>query len=168
MAEVTAIYVLRDPHTFEPRYVGKSSTPKLRLTQHLLAARTKSVSHLQRWITKLEREGLKPVMDVMEWVPLSEWQNAERYYIREFTKLGARLTNSTPGGDAPPSGPQGKLHYLKRSIMMIYRSFVKDGQLGAAARVAVKMRYMHRLHPSIAPRSWKYIGLDLKRTSLHG
>lgn len=46
----------------------------------------------------LER-GLEPQMWVVEFVDKDTWQERERFWIAEFTRMGAALTNLTEGGD---------------------------------------------------------------------
>ncbi len=91
-----SIYVLIDPRDGEIRYVGKTKSPKKRLAGHL---KEKDGSHRDHWISKLQRMGLVPRMQVMQEVPETFGSEAEIYWIAYFRATGCRLTNSTDGGE---------------------------------------------------------------------
>lgn len=94
------IYVLTDPRTGQPRYVGKTDNPKRRLAFHL---RDKDVCHRTNWIKELVSLGLKPTLDIIETVaPDASWEDRERYWIAQYRLMGYNLTNSTNGGDQGP------------------------------------------------------------------
>lgn len=115
----TLIYVLKDPRTDEVRYVGKTSQ-KLdrRLGQHL---RDKKNNHRCHWIQYLVRDGLKPILDVIETVPAGEdWVEREMYWIAHYKEIGARLVNQTKGGE----GATGRL------ITQETREKMRQKQLG--------------------------------------
>jgi hypothetical protein len=90
------IYALLDPETGKIRYVGKAKNLGNRLSRHL---RDKTVNHRTSWIKNLASRGLQPAMELLDTVPVSEWQFWEREYIRVFRALGMNLVNSTDGGD---------------------------------------------------------------------
>lgn len=102
--QTTFIYALLDPryegeHPKRIRYIGKSDDPKQRLSGHKSEARSGTNSHKAKWIRSLFQEGLSPTSKILAEVPVSEWENQERGYIRTFWKLGFELTNGTPGGE---------------------------------------------------------------------
>ena len=72
----TYIYALRDPRDGQVYYVGKSNVPRLRYMAHLEDKDTNA--HKAAWIDDLAAAGFKPQMDILEAVPLSEWQQAEK------------------------------------------------------------------------------------------
>lgn len=92
----TSIYVLLDPITELPRYVGKSDNPQKRFGSHLLE---KGFTRKIRWIKKLQKIGLQPTLVVLEYVDEDKWEIAERRWIRLFKMVGVDLTNLTDGGD---------------------------------------------------------------------
>lgn len=92
------IYTLSNPITKEVRYVGKTNNPHSRFSAHLT---DKQDTKKTAWIRSLEKQGLKPEMEILEEMPHepdSLWQEAERFYISYFRFLGMRLTNADDGG----------------------------------------------------------------------
>lgn len=101
---VSHIYILRDPRDGSVRYVGKTKRSlKQRLKGHIndarLCHRYRSVSYRDRWIAKLLRNGLAPTIESIEIVHGRDWAAAEMRWIAHFRSLGAKLTNSTDGGE---------------------------------------------------------------------
>lgn len=99
----TFVYALCEPGTGEVRYIGKADDPRSRLMDHLARC---DHTHRGRWVRKLKRLGLSPGMTVLQEIPHSGWQDAERYQICLAKMAGVRLTNSTAGGDGFESGPR--------------------------------------------------------------
>lgn len=98
MSETTFIYVLKCPTTGAIRYVGKTDNAVNRLRTHLA---TKSRCHRSYWVQSLLKQGLKPILEVIDEVPMAEWQAWEAAYIQFFFEEGHDRTNGTFGGDAP-------------------------------------------------------------------
>lgn len=96
---MTFIYALTDPISGEVRYVGKSDTPKLRLMGHLYGRERDANTYKARWIRKLQSAGLTPGLVILEQVPQTEWQFFEMGWILKFRQSGAKLTNTTDGGE---------------------------------------------------------------------
>lgn len=97
MPNTTFIYALQDPRDLRIRYVGKADNMRHRLGRHLLGeGRNKAKDD---WVRGLKAEGLKPDMLLLQEVPKSAWEEAERSWIAE---LRARdpfaLTNVSAGG----------------------------------------------------------------------
>ncbi len=88
------IYGLASPADGVIRYVGKSCNPASRLAHHL---RSKLRTHAQNWIRKVLRDGLNPVLIVLEAGDDDGWRDAERRWIASFPH--GQLTNHTAGGD---------------------------------------------------------------------
>lgn len=96
----TFIYELIDPKTGETRYIGKANNPKDRLKEgHLGVLELKSRTYKSNWIKSLLKEGLKPILNIIDEVPLEEWQFWERHYISLYRSWNIKLTNCTDGGD---------------------------------------------------------------------
>lgn len=91
------IYVLTDPDTGEPRYVGKSERPRERYSNHL---NDHSRCHRTNWIRSLAAQGKRPGIEIVEEV-VGEWpwQESERFWIARLRAAGFRLVNGTSGGD---------------------------------------------------------------------
>ena len=94
-----SIYVLKDPRTLEVRYVGKSKDPKSRLADHLCPSNLRGVCHRASWIRYLLARNLRPVLEVVETCSDFIWEAREVYWIKHYKELGARLTNTTDGGE---------------------------------------------------------------------
>jgi hypothetical protein len=95
----TFIYVLCDPVTQQIRYVGKADYPQERFKRHLLPQDLNANTHKARWIRLLLANGLNPEMFILAQVSKADWQEQERFWIKQLRSIGAPLTNSTNGGD---------------------------------------------------------------------
>lgn len=96
--ETTNIYVLIDPRTNMVRYVGKANNVIQRYRAHLNRARKHQI-HKKNWIEGLKREGLKPIIEVIDIVPIDDWVFWETYWISQIRTWGFDLINYTNGGD---------------------------------------------------------------------
>lgn len=99
--QATVIYALIDPITSEARYVGKTGVGlNIRFSSHL---RDTKPSWKSNWIRSLKKQGVEPRMEVLEEMAhdtaLSDWQEAERFWISYLKSIGSRLTNYTDGGE---------------------------------------------------------------------
>lgn len=103
--ETTNIYTLTDPRTNKIRYVGKANNVSQRYKAHLNRARKHQI-HKKNWIESLKREGLKPIIDVIDIVPINEWIFWETYWISQIKTWGYDLINYTNGGDGCTFGNQ--------------------------------------------------------------
>jgi len=101
----TNIYTLTDPRTNQVRYVGKANNVSQRYKAHLNKARKHQI-HKWNWIQQLKREGLKPIIDVIDVVPIDDWIYWERYWISQMKQWGFNLVNYTNGGDGCTSANQ--------------------------------------------------------------
>ncbi len=97
MDKITYIYTLEHPITGEIRYIGKTNNLKRRLQQHLTNKR--GVNHKNCWIASLLKDNIKPIMNILDEVPIEEWEFWEQHYISLYKSWGINLTNSTNGGD---------------------------------------------------------------------
>lgn len=123
----TFIYALKDPVTGLIRYIGKSDAPKKRLCRHLNGAKTGEKCHRSDWLRYLQSKNQKPLIEIVDEVPESEWQSWEVAYIQFFKDSGCDLTNATPGGEAGPVMLGEKNHNFgkkmtpeKRAVMIRY------------------------------------------------
>lgn len=96
------IYVLRDPVTGDVRYVGRANDSKQRFFVHLSRAKPDGrMNRCATWIRSLVRRGLRPALEVIETTPGSQWSEREQFWIAEFLRQGAKLTNENSGGYGP-------------------------------------------------------------------
>ncbi len=94
------IYILLDPRTNEIRYLGKTNDTKERLYGHLYEKG--KLGHKYKWIQQLKKNGLKPIIEILDTVPKEEEEFWEKHYISLLKSWGIRLTNFTDGGNNPP------------------------------------------------------------------
>ncbi len=103
--ETTNIYILIDPRTNQVRYVGKANNISQRYRAHLNRARKHQI-HKKNWIASLKKEGLKPIIEIVDVVPIDNWIYWETYWISQFKAWGFDLINYTNGGDGCTFGNQ--------------------------------------------------------------
>lgn len=95
------IYVLRDPCSGEPRYVGQTTTPpRKRLRGHVNEALREKSRPVSAWIRSLA--GSIPVIEILETDPENA-NAAERHWFMEFVREGHELLNVSVGarGEQP-------------------------------------------------------------------
>lgn len=95
------IYTLHDPR--EPgvvRYVGWTCDLKKRFKGHLVLAKNgRDKTYCGNWKRSLLRDGILPVMQVIESGVGPGWDEAEKKWIAHFRSVhGAKLTNLANGG----------------------------------------------------------------------
>ena len=96
--KITYIYLLKDAEE-NIKYIGKSNNPSKRLVCHISEAKKNDKkSHKNNWINSLINKEQKPIMEIIEEVPLEGWEFWECYYISIFKELGCELTNGDKGG----------------------------------------------------------------------
>jgi len=96
--ETTNIYVLKDPRTNEVRYIGKANNPVERYRNHNNKGRDKN-THKRNWINELWKNKLKPILEIIDTVPIDKWKEYEKFYIKKYINDGCDLVNYTDGGD---------------------------------------------------------------------
>ena len=96
------IYVLIDPITNVPKYVGKSLSPLYKtLSRHF---RDKRSTYKVRWIQSLYKKySLKPIIKIIEECNEIDLNSREIFWIAEYKKEYV-LCNLTDGGDGLPIG----------------------------------------------------------------
>lgn len=90
-----SIYILDDPETGFPRWVGASSDPRQRFREHISK---KSTRAKDAWIGNLKSKGLLPVLDVLSPAPTADWEEEEKFLISYLRFMGADLLNREMGG----------------------------------------------------------------------
>lgn len=104
-AKLVAIYGLHDPRTDALRYVGKTTNPHRRFTQHCRGHIAQLHMPVVRWCRDLKAIGLKPKMEVLTWC--SDWEPIERRMIAAYRKAGVDLLNVADGGAHVPRSKSG-------------------------------------------------------------
>jgi excinuclease UvrABC nuclease subunit len=72
------IYCLKDPRNNEIRYVGKAVNLEKRLYGHIHNGKDRNI-HKTNWIQSILNEGLEPIIEELEIVSFSKWENREKY-----------------------------------------------------------------------------------------
>jgi len=87
------IYCLKNPDTMKIRYIGVTTAKYLssRLSQHYYTAIHDYQTHVAKWIRKI---GKKPIIELIEIVDESVWEEREQYWISYYDNL----TNTHKGG----------------------------------------------------------------------
>lgn len=101
----TFLYALSDPNTGKMRYVGKSDNPFKRFRDHCRKFKLHNTA-ASKWIGSLAAKGQRPLMDILDEVPISEWPLWEREYIRVFRAINIPLLNLTDGGEGGNLSPE--------------------------------------------------------------
>lgn len=91
----THIYTLAHPVTGVIRYVGKANNLRARMALHL---RKHEQTKKSKWIQRLQSQGLAPVVEILDVVPVDEWQFWEVYWIAQLKAWGHSLYNGDNGG----------------------------------------------------------------------
>jgi len=94
---IVFIYGLVDPRTNGVRYIGYTPDIEKRYKDHLLQCKHEK-TYKANWIRSLLKLDLKPEMIILQEVPESEREIAERAWIRYGWEETWRLTNTTEGG----------------------------------------------------------------------
>ncbi len=126
------IYCLKNPFTFEIRYIGFTrSTLKCRFYQHKHEAIKKNtLSHCYNWFRECFKLGEYPIIELLEDdVNIADWEIKEQYYIDKYDNL----TNQRPGGygvhiNNNGTGRERSIDAKKISIVQLNLdgSFVKE------------------------------------------
>lgn len=100
--QVTTAYVLDDPRDLSHHYVGVTEgCEKARFYNHCnVKEKTARKSPCHAWIFGLAKFNLKPIMKVLERVPITSFSvtEVEDYWIGFFRAQGAPLLNVRAGG----------------------------------------------------------------------
>lgn len=82
-AETGCVYVLKDPRTDEPKYVGATVDVRDRLSQH---KSNPTSEQMRRWIQSLLDDGLEPNVEVVATAPVDELRERERKAVNDLAE----------------------------------------------------------------------------------
>lgn len=101
MITKTYIYALKCPLDNKIKYIGKANDPKGRYRKHISLGFTGKGDNLikNEWIFSLLENDLKPILEILEEVLISEWKIKEKFYIKQYKELGYELYNVCGGGN---------------------------------------------------------------------
>jgi len=95
--ETTFIYSLEFPEG-NVRYIGKANRPKERFWQHISKAKLGDKSYKYSWIRSLLKNNNRPILKIVDEVPIKEWGFWEQHYISLYKSWEFKLTNLFEGG----------------------------------------------------------------------
>lgn len=114
--QTTFIYTLTCPLTKQIKYVGKSNDIKNRVKQHIYRIKhTDIILEKDKWIKDLLSKGLKPIIDILDEVPVKEWDYWERFWILTITSWGFDLVNIRKGGNGYGSHSLETIEKIRQS-----------------------------------------------------
>lgn len=93
------IYSLKDPKDYQIKYIGKTIDVERRRREHSQIHRNKK-SKKNSWIIHLTKNGMQPIMEILEECEESNWIEREKYWIQYYKELGFDLKNMTLGGES--------------------------------------------------------------------
>lgn len=93
MRNTTFIYALFEGESV--RYIGKANDPRRRFATHL---RDSYASHKCTWVKGLLNKGTKPTMEIVDEVPISQWEFWEQHYMDLYRSWGFDLVNINDAG----------------------------------------------------------------------
>jgi group I intron endonuclease len=99
MKKVVYIYSLKDPRDYQIKYIGKTVDIDRRRKEHSQIHRNKK-SRKNSWVAHLVKNGMQPIMEILEECEKSKWVEREKYWIRYYKELGFDLKNMTLGGES--------------------------------------------------------------------
>ena len=116
--KVVYIYSLENPLTNDIRYIGKTVNLKRRLKGHLDEAKelNSKITYKVSWIRSLLKQGIVPVLNIIDEVKENEWEFWEKHYISLYRSWGFKLTNGTEGGDGNMCWQKHHKEETKRKI----------------------------------------------------
>lgn len=94
----TKIYILICPIDGKVKYVGKSNDPFRRAKDHMIDLRGMDFNKAS-WILRLKQQKMKPIVEVVDDVPLFDWKFWEGFWIDYFKSLGYTLFNTRRSGN---------------------------------------------------------------------
>ena len=111
--KTTYIYVLKCPEG-NIRYVGKTNSPKKRLSSHISEAKKgKGRRHVLNWVHSLLSKSLIPSMEIIEVCTEENWQEREKYWVEYYRNIIPNLCNNADGG----LGGTGTKNFSKEELL---------------------------------------------------
>lgn len=117
--ELKYIYVLKCPSSGEVRYVGESVHPFERYGQH---TNEKADTYKARWINKLKRNNLLPLIEVIDSCPKSMAREKESFWIDFYNSAVVNLTNTGEGNDTRSTQQLRKEALVSHGTIGVWKS----------------------------------------------
>ena len=108
------IYSLNCPIDNIPKYIGKTIDIKKRMRSHL---NIKYQNKNSKWIHSLKKNGLSPIVEIIDEVNFNEVDFWEMHYISLYKSWGFDLKNGTIGGEGGTGLKHTEETKMKMSLM---------------------------------------------------
>lgn len=128
------IYTLSDPRTNNIRYIGKTNNLIKRFNKHINESKLSTKSYKKSWINQLLKLNLKPIIEVIDIVPVNEWVFWETYWISQFRTWGFNLVNNTNGGEGVSVGNKPWNVGIKGVLKSNITTFKEGNKIGEVTR----------------------------------
>ena len=79
--------------------MGKTVDTYYRLARHISDAKKSARRHKDAWLKGIVKEGLSPVLEVIDECTDENWKEMEQYWICQLKAWNFRLLNETLGGE---------------------------------------------------------------------
>lgn len=144
----TAIYAISDCSGVV-RYIGKANNPRKRWFQHR-ADRHRRRYPVQHWLYRELDAGRTVNFTVLEWVPDTDWEQAERRLIAAHRNSGKLLNISAGGTGGRPEPRPANLSAIARRLRTIKIMFAKyQRSLPPEAQERLRLRMLEKLKDSV-------------------
>lgn len=138
----------RDDRISDIRYIGQTKVRQnVRLNHHVSEAKRRN-RHVDKWIRSLLRDGIRPIMMVIEEVDTDTRFALEKTWIAEGRRLGWHLTNLTDGGEGTDGFVPSAETREKQRIAKLGKKQTEEHKHNAAEG----MRRARAADPTIAER----------------
>lgn len=116
--QTTFIYGLECPLTKHIRYVGKSNNPNNRVKNHIYEYKIgKSSNNLkEEWFDILMEKDLRPIMIILDEVPMDEWGYWERWWLELIKSWGFDTVNLVQGGNGCSTHAKETIEKIRNSV----------------------------------------------------
>jgi uncharacterized protein YeaC (DUF1315 family) len=125
---LVSLYELLDPRDGRVRYVGQTAYLLThRLNAHLVEARSsKGHNPKNRWVRKLDRLGLRPIIHPVVLAEPEEVDEIEVAVIRSLRLHGVKMLNTTEGGRCP-RGHKLTAEHREKSLAALRSFWARPG-----------------------------------------
>jgi hypothetical protein len=139
LIKTTFIYTLSDDSGI--RYVGKSNFPNKRYYNHIKTC-NRTNTYKNNWIKSLLNECKKPILNIIDEVPITEWQFWEKYWISKLRSDGNNLTNISIGGNG--LGSHG--YNTKERMKIRHKEFPNYNRSGGNLKNVIDKDLLYQLY----------------------
>ncbi len=159
-ASLTYIYALISPINNKIRYIGKADNPKVRYNKHLSEC-IKRRTYKECWIYGLLEMGIKPILKIIECIPMEKWEERETYWIKYYKTT---LTNIQDGGGFSPMKNIETIEKMRKSLT----GKIMPNEVKMKISNSLKGRIITKEHKNKMSQSWQsrknnYSKNDLER-----